>query len=163
VAAAGAAYAQNKQADAQTAANQQQYENDMNAYRNNLANLEVQRNQQQQDATEQINMNNQAGRQATATATVAAGEAGVSGTSVDALLAELAGRAAYDNVNVEENLLRQDHAINVQRENAHNGVVSQVNSYRTPTMPDYLGSGLKIGQGAVDSYSLYQRNVRMGG
>lgn len=151
--------AQSQQQKAQDAFNQRQYENDMTAYRGNLANIEVQRNQAREDAVAQKQQNDMAGRRATATATTAAGEAGVSGTSVDALLRDLAGQAAYDNTNVDENYLRQDRALNAQRENAFNSTASQINQLRPSMSPDYLGAGLRIGQAAAGAYSQYQQNL----
>ncbi|QFP93683.1 internal virion protein [Ralstonia phage P-PSG-11-1] len=151
--------AQQQQQKAQDSFNQREYENKMTAYRGNLANIEVQRNQAQDDAAAQKQQNDMAAQRATATATTAAGEAGVSGTSVDALLRDLAGQAAYDNTNVDENYLRQDRALNAQRENAFNGTVSQINQLRPSMSPDYLGAGLRIGQAAVGAYGQYQQNL----
>lgn len=151
-------YAQNQQAKAQESANRTQYENSMTAYRANLANTEATRNQLQQDVTEQVNMNNRAGRKAAATATTAAGESGVSGTSVDALLRDLRGQAGQDNANAETNYLRQDAALNAKRENIFNGTASDINSLRTPTMPDYLGATLRLGSAGLGAYSGYQRD-----
>lgn len=150
-------YGQQQQAKAQGQANQRQYESDMTAYRGNLAANEVTRGQLQQQATEQINANNAAGRRAASTAATSAGESGVSGLSVEALLRDLEGQAGYDNTNVESNYLRQNTALNAERENIHNNTVSQINTLKTPTMPDYLGAGLRLGQAGLSSYSGYQQ------
>ena len=150
-------YAQNQQMHAQADANQTQYENQMTAYRANLANIEVTRNQMGEDATQKVNDNNAQARKATATATAAAGEAGVSGTSVDALLRDLAGQAGFDNTNVETNYLRQNTALNGQRENAFNQTASNINQLKTPTAPDYLGAGLRLGSSALGTYGNYQQ------
>lgn len=136
----------------QDAYNQQQADNTMTAYRHNLANVEVQRTQARDDAVSQEQQNNKAGRSAVATATTAAGEAGVSGLSVDALLRDLAGQAGYDNTNVEENYLRQNTALNAQRENVYNNTVSQFSSLKPSQSPDYLSAGLRIGSAAAGAY-----------
>lgn len=160
--AAASAYAsvdaQSKQAKAQDQANQVQFQNSMTAYRANLANIEVERNQRGADATQKINENNAASRAAQSHARVAAGEAGVAGLSVDALLRDLAGEAAYDNTNVEENYVRADMALNAKRENAYNVTASDINSLRTPVSPDYLGAGLRIANAGVSSYKSYQNS-----
>lgn len=154
---AGSLYAQGKQAQSQSKAQWQQYENDMTAYRANLANIEVTRNQMQADATQKVNDNNAASRAAQATARVSAGESGVSGLSVDALLRDLAGEAGYDNTNVEENYLRQNTALNAKRENIYNATASDINVMQTPQGPDYFGAGLRLGQAALGTYAQTQR------
>jgi len=146
-------YSQQQQVKAQEAANQTQYNNTMAAYRGNLANIEVQRNQAAAQASEQINLNNKAAMKAESTATTAAGESGVSGTSVDALLRDLGGQAGYDNTNVEANYLNENYALNVKRENAYSAAASQINSLQTPTMPNYLGAALRIGTSVAGAYA----------
>lgn len=141
----------------QQQANQRQYENSMTAYRGNLANIEVQRNQMQADAAQKVNENNAASRAAQSTATVSAGEAGVSGVSVGALLRDLAGQAGYDNTNVEENYLRNNAALNAKRENAYTATASEINSLKTPVNPDYLGAGLRLGQAGLSAYGQYKQ------
>lgn len=150
-------YAQSQQAQAQSKAQWQQYENDMTAYRANLANVEVTRNQMAADATQKVNENNAASRAAQATARVSAGESGVSGLSVDALLRDLAGEAGYDNTNVEANYLRQNTALNAKRENIYNSTVSDINTMQTPQGPDYFGAGLRLANAGLDSYKYYRR------
>jgi hypothetical protein len=148
-------------ADAQNAYNRQSEQNAITARNANLANLEVTRNQAYQDTLEQVGKDDLARRQAQATATVAAGEAGISGLSVDALLRDLAGQAGYDNATAYENYLRTDQRINVARENTQNNYESGLNSIRQPQIqsPNWLGAGLKIGQSALDSYSMYKTNL----
>ena len=150
-------YAQNQQMKAQSRANQQQYENSMTAYRANLANVEVTRNQMAADASQKVNENNAASSAAQATAMVSAGEAGVAGLSVDALLRDLAGEAGYDNTNVEENYLRQNTALNSKRENLFNDTTSTINMLPAPQAPDYLGAAFRIGQAGMTAYGQYQR------
>lgn len=150
-------YGQKQVEKQQDQANKTQYENDMTAYRANLANIEVTRGQLQQDASQKTNENNAASRAAQATARTSAGEAGVAGLSVDALLRDLAGEAGYDNTNVEENYLRQNAGLNSQRENAYNTTASRINSLKTPTAPDYIGAGLKIAGAGLDGYNTTQK------
>lgn len=163
--AAASIYAQNQQVKATNKSNEQQYENTMTAYRGNLQNIEATRGQLQADATNKFNENNAAARAANGTARVAAGEAGVSGLSVDALLRDLSGEAAYDNTNVEENYARQNGSLNVQRENAFNMAASGVNSIKSPAGVDYVGAGLKVAQSGVDYYAQSKRNdtIKRGG
>jgi len=153
---------QQNQAEA-TAASQNRYNRQMEqnalvARNANLANLEVERNTALEDTREQINQNSIAARRATATTRVSAGEAGVSGLSVDALLRDLSGQAGFDNATATENYLRRDANINSRRENAQNEATSTVNSIRQPVIqaPDYLGAALRIGQAGITAYGQYQ-------
>lgn len=159
---AGQASAANKAAAAQNAYNQTQTQNAIVARNANLANLEVERGNALADTREQIQANTLALRRAQATATVSAGESGISGLSVDALLRDLGGMAGYDNATATTNYLRQDANINIRRENVQNQAVSTINSIRQPQIqaPDYLGAVLKIGQAGLGAYGQYQDNLR---
>lgn len=145
-------------ADAQNKYNRQVERNQLTARNQGLAGLEMERRTAFQDATEQINQNTLAARRAQATARVSAGEAGLSGLSVGALLRDLAGQAGYDNATATENYLRRDSNINFRRENAQNEAVSAVNSVRQPVIqrPDYLGAALRIGQSGLSIYGDYK-------
>jgi hypothetical protein len=147
---------QHQQMKATQQANQQQYDNSMTAYRHNLANIEVERGYAQAEATEKLNQNNATARRAVSTASASAGESGVSGLSVDALLRDIYGQAGYDNTNVEANYLRQGTALNARRENAHTSTSSAINSLPRPMSPNYLGEGLKLGMQAATAYEKYK-------
>lgn len=152
--AVGGLYQQQQMMEAQDAANKQQYQNTMTAYRHNQANANLTRVQESQNLADAKVTNNAAARRAISTATVSAGESGVSGLSVDALLADLAGRAGNDNANAEVNYLRRDNAIQSDMMNNWAGASSQINSLKTPAAPDYLGAALKIGQAGESSATL---------
>lgn len=144
--------AQQKAADAQSAANQRNYDAQMVAYNANLANANLTKTQQADALSQKKIENNAIARRDMAKATVAAGEAGVSGLSVDALLSELGGNAGRANANAEVNYLNQDRAIEADRMNAWAGTSSAINSLKTPTQPDYIGAGLRI----VGAYTDYR-------
>lgn len=146
------------QADSQNAYNRQLEQNALTARNANLANLEVERNTTLADTREQINQNAIAARRAEATARVSAGESGISGLSVDALLRDLSGQMGYDNATATENYLRQDRNINIRRENVQNQYVSTLNGVKQPVIqsPNYLGAALSIGQAGVNAYGQYQ-------
>ena len=161
--AAATMYSQQQQANYQDDVNNRQAQNIETARRASLANIDVQKQQNLADAREQINKNTMAGRAASATAATAAGEAGVSGTSVDALIRELQGKAAWDNVSTETNYLRQDTALNAQRQNVNINSNSQLNSLTTPASPDYLGTAVKLGQTGLNIYSGYKKDQASSG
>lgn len=148
--AASSVYAQDQAAKAQTKANQQTYNSQIQAYNTNIANANLMKSQESDNLAVQKMENNARANRDIAKATVSAGEAGVSGLSVGGLLAELSGRAGSANMTAETNYLRRDTAIEQDRQNAWAGTANAINSLKTPQQPDYIGAGLKIAQAGVD-------------
>ena len=159
--AAASVDAQNKSASAQSKANQQNYDAQMMAYNANQANANMMKTQEATATSQKIIENNAQGRRDMAKATVAAGEAGVSGVSVDALLAELGGNAGRANANAEVNYLNRDRAIEMDRMNSWSGTASAINSLKTPVGADYIGAGLKIADAGL-SYGNRMNNIKAG-
>ncbi len=141
---------QRQQAKAQNDYNNQQAKNAMEAYKANIAQTNLKQSQEHAAATQKINENNRAAEAAKATALVSAGESGISGLSVDALLANLSGEQARYNESVNQNYQNASMAIDNQRTNAQVEAASQINSLKTPQSPDYLGAALRIGEAAYD-------------
>jgi hypothetical protein len=168
-------YSQQQAADAQAATNQRQYENQMTAYKANLlqsnvdlANLNRLKQQEAEDTSAKKITANAETRRDMAKATVAAGEAGVSGLSVDALLAELGGKGGTANTNIETNYLRKDMALEQDRANIYTSktnnwaqTASAINSLKTPVQPDYIGAGLRIA-GAGVQYQTSMNDIKRG-
>ena len=143
-------YGQQQQAKAQQAYNDQQAKNAMEAYKANLAQTNLMQSQEHAAATQKVNENNRAAEAAKAKALVSAGESGISGLSVDALLANLSGEQARYNESVNQNYENASMAIDNQRTNAQVNAASQINSLKTPQSPDYLGAALRIGTAVYD-------------
>lgn len=141
---------QRQQAKAQNAYNDQQAKNAMEAYRANLAQTNLMQSQEHAAATQKVNENNRAAEAAKAKALVSAGESGISGLSVDTLLADLSGEQARYNESVNQNYQNASMALDNQRTNARVNAASQINSLKTPQSPDYLGAALRIGQATYD-------------
>jgi hypothetical protein len=148
--AASSVYAQNQTAKAQTKANQQTYDSQIQAYNTNIANANLMKSQESDNLAVTKMTNNAKALRDESKATVAAGEAGISGLSVGGLLAELRGSAGSANMAAETNYLRRDSAIEQDRQNAWAGTANAINSLKTPQQPDYIGAGLKIAQAGVD-------------
>ena len=144
-------YAQRQQAKAQEAANKAQYDQAVIARNANINQTNLMAEQEREAAGQKINENNKKARQAMSTAWVTAGENGISGLSVDALLRSLAGERDDYNQSVRTNYDRSMIAINNQRENANINANSVIASLQPVQQPDYLGAALKIGS-AVTSY-----------
>lgn len=147
---AASLYQQQQAQSAQAAANKRQYDNQMTAYRYNQANNNFTRVQEAQNLAETKVANNAAAVRAQSTAKTMAGEGGVTGLSVDALLADLAGKAGQDNASAEVNYLRRDNAIQADQMNTWASTASNINSLQTPKAPDYLGAALRIGTDIYD-------------
>ena len=143
-------YGQQQQAKAQNAYNEQQAKNTMEAYRANIAQTNLMQSQEHAAASQKINENNRAAEAAKAKALVSAGESGISGLSVDALLADLSGEQARYNESVNQNYQNASMAVDNQRKNAQITAASQINQLKTPQSPDYLGAALRIGQDVYD-------------
>lgn len=136
---------QQQQNRAQEEANQRQYDATMRNYRANLAQVELEKQQNADLANQKITENNLKAREATATAFTAAGENGVSGLSVDALVADLGMKQGTYNSSVRTNYSNTITALDNQRENVYANAASQINSLKIPTPVDYLGAATKIG------------------
>jgi MarR-like DNA-binding transcriptional regulator SgrR of sgrS sRNA len=143
--------AQQQAADAQSAANQRQYENSMRAMAANVNQTNAMHMQQREGAMQKLEENNLSKRAAEATATVSAGENGVSGLSVDALMGDLSSKSGRFTNAVTTNYENAEMAINNQRENIGINAASQINQLKTPAMPDYFSAALKIGQAGKEA------------
>jgi len=145
--------AQSQAADAQSAANQRQYENTMRARAANLNQTNLMQQQEREAGSQQLEQNNMAARAARSTATVSAGENGISGLSVDALMSDLGTKQNRFNSSVVTNYDNSSMAIANQRENVDINAASQINSLKTPAMPDYFGAALRIGNAVYNGYN----------
>lgn len=143
---AASVYGQQQAANAQEKANWRQYENTMRAYANNSNQVNLEQQQIRENAIQKKTENNMMARSAIAKSAVSAGENGVSGLSVDALLSDLAGKQNRYNSSVDTNYDYSSMALDNQRQNIYANAASTINGLKTPAMPDYLSAGLKIGQ-----------------
>ena len=141
----GSVVAQQQAASAQEAANQRQYENIMQARAANINQTNLMQQQEREGAMQKLEQNNLRARAAQSTAAVSAGESGISGLSVDALLADLGTQQNRFNTSVDTNFDRSTQAIAIQRDNASINAASQINQLKTPQAPDYFGAALRIG------------------
>lgn len=142
-------YAQQQQADYQNDVNKNQTRNILTARAENANQIQLAQNQQADSASQKINENNIAMKEATGTY-LAQGDLG--GHSVDSMLASIATKGSKYNSSVEANLASQNMALQSQMTNVNNRTTSDINSLRTPASPDYLGTALKIGGAAYGSY-----------
>lgn len=142
--------AQQNAASAQEAYNQRQYANTMRARAANMNQVNLEQQQERENAMQKLEQNDLNARAALSTGRVAAGESGVSGLSVDALLADLGNKSNRYSTSVKTNYDRTSQALNNQRENIDINAASSINQLKTPQAPDYIGAALRIGTAAYD-------------
>ena len=140
--AAAGLFSAQQQANSISDSNQRQYENTLQARTDNANQVTLERQQQAEGASQKIIENDSAARQAGATALA---QGGPSGLSVDALLGDIKRKGATYDQSVNANLERVNLSLDNQLTNVNRGAASEINSLRTPTQPDYLGTALKIG------------------
>lgn len=92
---------------------------------------------------------------AKSTATVAAGEAGVLGLSVDHLMRDYSAREGRYDASAAENL-DMNRTFMIGEMEAHRATgQNQINSMKMPQKPSFLDAGLRIAGAAVDAGSSY--------
>lgn len=136
--------------------NKQQYENTMTAYRYNNAAINQKQQLERDAASQKITENNIKAREAQSKALTSAGESGVGGLSVGALLSELAGERGRYNFSVERNYEGAYYGLDAERMNNWSSSASQINQLKTPQTPDYFGAGLRIANAGMSSYGFYK-------
>ena len=112
--------------------------------------------QEQEKAGGEKFENIQAAREAKATATVAAGESGVSGLSVDALLAEFDGRASAANDRIDQNTDWTMNQLNNELKGIRSNAEDRINSVQRAAKPSFFDAGLRIAGAGLDEYNDYR-------
>lgn len=149
--------AQSAAADAQEEYNAQLRENAKQAYQNDLDALRLQQEQDVNASEEEILKNQIEARQTKARAKTAAGEAGVSGLSVSALLNDYNRQEAAYKDSIEHNLENRHKQRDLERTSAHTRYKSRVNSIQPVNRPSLIGTGLSIASEGLGTYSDYKR------
>lgn len=149
-AAAGLAGARNAEVS-QTMSNTRQTVDAYQARAANANQVGLEEIQAHDSASQKINQNNLDARSASS-AYLAQGQVG--GLSVDALLGDISRKAGTYNTSVQTNLSSTNMALGNQMENINNSAASTIAQEKTPAMPDYLGSSLRIG----GDYATYLQN-----
>lgn len=126
------------------------------AYRANLEALGLMRQQDISAASDQQQEVQREALQARSRAATAAGEAGVSGNSIDMLLREFQARELNFNSNIAENVKRRSDQTDREMLSARAGAQSQVNMARSPIeKPSFLDAGLRIAGSAFGAYNQF--------
>lgn len=92
------------------------------------------------------------------TAEVAAGEAGVTGLSVDALIADYYGQEGrYERV-LDNNFQMQADYLRGEMDATQAQAEGRINSVQQPIKPSFADAAVRILGGAFDAYGSYRRN-----
>lgn len=142
--------AQEQQASAQRQVNERQSQNIYAANAANQNQVNVQEQQSREQAIQKKTENDYIAREAIAKSRTAAGESGISGLSVDYLLADLAGKRDKFDSSVDANYNYSYMNSENQRANVAFDATSAINGLKAPVLPDYVGAGLRIAQAGVD-------------
>lgn len=124
-------------------------------YLQEVSSMRVQQGQEQVAAAQKINASARKSREARATARVSAGEAGVAGLSVDALINDLTKQEAEFNFATQQQLQMNDVGRSMQLENAGLGFTNNMLRINKPIEnPNYLGAALSGAQTGLSTYSV---------
>jgi hypothetical protein len=116
--------------------------------------MRVQQGQEQVAAAQRVNASARKAREARATARVSAGEAGVAGLSVDALINDLTKQEAEYSFATQQQLQMNDVGRSMQLENAGLSFTNNMLRINKPIeQPNYLGAALSGAQTGMSTYS----------
>ena len=123
-------------------------------YLQEVSSMRVQQGQEEVAAAQRVNESARKAREARATARVSAGEAGVAGLSVDALINDLTREEAEYNFATQQQLQMNDVGRSMQLENAGLGFTNNMLRINKPIeKPDYLGAAISGAQTGMSTYS----------
>jgi hypothetical protein len=111
--------------------------------------------EQEAGASEKIDTMREA-REARATAEAAAGEANVSGLSVEALMREFSGREAAFNDRVDQSTDWSMRQLNNEMRGVRANAEDRINSVQRAAKPSFFDAGLRIAGAGLGSYSDYE-------
>lgn len=149
---------------AQYEAQQQHYKNNREAANKAAVNTYAStQNRQLQEAKatsqEMQNLNTEAMR-GRATATVAAGEAGVTGLSVDALIADYYGQQGRYERTLDNNYQMQADYLRGEMESNQATAEGRINSVDQGQKPSFADAAIRILGAGMDAYGTYQANKK---
>lgn len=149
--------AQQQAADRQ---NQMYYQNAMQAneaLRNQYAATQTQRLQEREAADQKDTEGAITALRARSTAFNAAGEAGVTGLSVDALMADYTGREARNREAVDENYQMESSHLDADMKSQYAGAQSRINSVQRATPPSFADALIRIGSAGLGAMTMNSR------
>lgn len=123
-------------------------------YLHEVSSMRIQQGQEQVAAAQRLQESTKKAREARATARVSAGEAGVAGLSVDALINDLTRKEAEYNFNTQKQLQMSDVNRTLQLRDAGLGFTNNMLRINKPIeQPNYLGAALSGAQTGLSTHS----------
>jgi len=148
-------YGQQQQAKTQAKVQKNASAAERQRYLQEVSSMRVQQGQEEVAAAQRVNESARKAREARATARVSAGEAGVAGLSVDALINDLTREEANYNFATQQQLQMNDVGRSMQLENAGLGFTNNMLRINKPIeQPDYLGAAISGAQTGLSTYDV---------
>ena len=156
VASAGAQmYGQRQQAKTQAKVQKNASAAERERYLREVSSMRVQQGQEEVAAAQRVNESARKAREARATARVSAGEAGVAGLSVDALINDLTREEANYNFATQQQLQMSGVNRTLQLGDAGLGFTNNMLRINKPIeQPDYLGAAISGAQTGLSTYDV---------
>jgi len=156
VASAGAQmYGQRQQAKTQAKVQKNASAAERERYLREVSSMRVQQGQEEVAAAQRVNESARKAREARSTARVSAGEAGVAGLSVDALINDLTREEANYNFATQQQLQMSDVNRTLQLGDAGLGFTNNMLRINKPIeQPDYLGAAISGAQTGLSTYDV---------
>lgn len=153
--------AQQEQAAEQNRLYEENRRNTLHAFEQNQASLSLRQRQEQDSAGAKKFDTELQGTRERATNVVAAGENGISGLTVDGLLADMyqAEDRAVGRIEQQTEWSLAD--IQAQKKAQKNQAISNINSVQRANPPSFLSLGLGIATAGVNAATQYQRQQRL--
>lgn len=148
-------YGQKQQAKTQAKVQKNASAAERERYLREVSSMRVQQGQEEVAAAQRVNESARKAREARATARVSAGEAGVAGLSVDALINDLTKQEAEYNFATQQQLQMSDVNRTLQLGDAGLGFTNNMLRINKPIeKPDYLGATLSGAQTGLSTYDV---------
>jgi len=151
---------QQQQYDAQAEAYKQNALNAQAAARDEYASTQNRLLQEREAAVQERTEASIEALSARSTARTAAGEAGVSGLSVDALLADYYAKEGRNSASIENNLSATQNYLIGEMDSIEARTQSQINSVPIPTPPSFLPTAVGIFSSGLEAFRIYDANTR---
>ena len=148
-------YGQRQQAKTQAKVQANASAAERERYLREVSSMRVQQGQEEVAAAQRVNESARKAREARATARVSAGEAGVAGLSVDALISDLTREEANYNFATQQQLQMSDVNRTLQLGDAGLGFTNNMLRINKPIeKPDYLGAAISGAQTGLSTYDV---------
>lgn len=143
------------QADMTNARFEQNQENALASMRNEYRQTQMRQRQEQEATSQQIQERRRQEMQERATSSVAMGESGIQGFTVDSILRDISGVADRDVTNLNQNRDWNVSQLSNQAAGIQGQTEGRINSAPRDAGPSMLGTALQIGGGVANSYTGY--------